>query len=265
MKKLKYIRIFGWDEGIIPIDFTSRLFHNSQNTLTYLEFNIEKIPTLPEIHLPNVEYCSFAFTEEHDSQIEEFSKFVKTILQNTDNSLKFYLSNIKKAPQIENHILTTYPENCLFSNYHFCSSNLPVIMGYFNNHIDNLEHVRFPSKILYLDIMIKDLKNPSAYGWKNYDKMFAMFPNLKGICLTEKQQSSDPKKNEWLDLNKALGSVDEEIQQIWTERISYLESQGVELLTEQNYIAIQKKILKQFKWGFHFFGTKSKFAPQSFY
>jgi hypothetical protein len=46
--------------------------------------------------------------------------------------------------------------------------------------------------------------------------------------------------------------MSEELQNIWKERIDYLENQGITIMSGDEYMAQIPKICKQTQWGFLF-------------
>merc|ERR1712034_31963 len=110
----------------------------------------------------------------------------------------------------------------------------------------SLQQGLYPSKIEYLHINVNDLNFPFEESWRNYKSILALCPKLKGIVIMM------DKNEQWVYLENVLEDMSEENQDIWKQRISYLKSIGIEIMTLHDYISKSTELCKESKWGFRF-------------
>merc|ERR1711964_969217 len=103
-----------------------------------------------------------------------------------------------------------------------------------------LQEYEFSHTIEYLKIAADD-------GWDNYKFIFALCPNLKGISIYTRENGEVP------DLKENFDRMSQEIKIIWNERIAYLKTKGIMLMTNEEYNDKIKELHHaESKWGFEF-------------
>jgi len=200
---------------------------------------------MPLISLPNVTKIHFHVMEKYQNEISNFNMFMKTIISNCQNLEKFYMYDVELCPPIVQYISDNYEEHCVVSNYTATSEILPTKMSTYHDLSDLTEGL-YPSKIEYLQTRVEDLNFPFEEPWRNYKSILAPCPNLKGILITMQ------KDEQWFTLKNELENMSEENQDIWKQRILYLQSIGVELMSSEDYRSKYEELCKESKWGFNF-------------
>jgi hypothetical protein len=227
-------------------NFLHQLFEKSKNTIKIIKFLGEKILPFPDVALPYVTEIGLKVTENYETQIEKFDKFMKSVVKNCEYLENFFVHGIEKSQQMANYITTNYPRHCVYSESCIRTSSLPMQVAY-SPHLSNLFEITnlFAIKALYLGT---NCNLPFENGWDHYKTILNFFPNLKSIYL--EHTINDEVQN----FNEAMKTISSENKKIWNERVAYLKSQGIEMI---NWNQTQEKI-KEFRkysgWGFIFQG-----------
>jgi hypothetical protein len=245
VKKLNYFALETDGSRLPPNfnDFLLQFLQNSQITLKTLYFF--EIINIPIISLPNVTEIYFHVIEEYQNEISNFDMFMKTTINNCQNLGKFIIYGVDLCPSIVQYIIEHYQEHCVVSHYTSASEILPTKMSDYHD-LSSLTQTLYPSKIEYLRIDMVDLNFPFEEPWRNYKSILALCSNLKGIEIMME------KDGQWFNLKNILGNMSEENQNIWEQRILYLKSIGVELMTDDEYIFKITELRKENQWGFEF-------------
>jgi len=201
---------------------------------------------IPMISLPNVITIQFHVIEEYQNEISNFEMFMKTIINNCQHLKKFIIYDVDFCPPIAHYISEHYQEHCVASDVSAASEILPTKMSMYDD-LSSLTRGLYPSKIEYLQIHLIDLNFPFQGPWRNYKSILALCPKLKGIVIVMN------KNEQWVFLQNALEDMSAENQDIWKQRISYLKSIGIELMSREEYIFKITELCKESKWGFKFY------------
>jgi hypothetical protein len=132
------------------------------------------------------------------------------------------------------YIEETYPENCLANSVLNVAKQLPIKSSY-SKSLSHLSKFKYPAKIEILEIRIHDLNFPFQHGWDNYQILFALCPKLKAVCF------STIKAGKGIDFYTIFDNLTPEKQNIWNQRISYLNSRGINVLTFAEFRNMRKK------------------------
>jgi hypothetical protein len=123
-----------------------------------------------------------------------------------------------------------YPEKCWVGFYPEVCRILPLK---FSNAVplSKLNTFHHTSQIEYLSVAT-EFNTPNEGGWDDYENTLALCPNLKGIIILEikGEQSIDLISSEY---------ITSENQHIWNERIAYLNSLNIEVITVEKYRQLQ--------------------------
>jgi hypothetical protein len=159
--------------------------------------------------------------------------------------ITFY--NIHKSSEMVKYIEETYPENCVSSISLRICKLLPVKVSHVRP-LSNLAEFRYPSKIEYLQIGIQNLNSPFSGGWQDYQTLFALCPKLKVVALWTINEEQG------IDVDAMLNKISEENQNIWIQRISYLNSCGINVTTSKKELGdiMKRDVWKNCKGGFRF-------------
>jgi predicted ATP-dependent endonuclease of OLD family len=115
-----------------------------------------------------------------------------------------------------------YPEKCWVGLHPTTCRALPLKFS----RVSPLSNLTFrhTSQIEYFEVESK-FNSPNEGGWDDYKTILALCPNLKGIHIVEKrgQQMIDL-------LSSEQNVVSSENQQIWNDRIKYLNSRNIEVM-----------------------------------
>merc|ERR1711964_781454 len=103
------------------------------------------------------------------------------------------------------------------------------------------------NKIEFLEFQVLDFNSPYKSGWQEYKTILALCPNLKKIRLWFKQNDI------YIDYEKAFENISKENQDIWQERVIYLNSCGIEIVGREGWDKYIEILLKNMKWGFEFY------------
>jgi hypothetical protein len=173
---------------------------------------------------------------------------VKTILKNSEELYHIDFYNINKSSEMVKYIEETYPENCVSSGSVRTCKLLPVKASQVRP-LSDLEDFRYLSKIEYLAVAIKNLNLPFSGGWQDYQTLFALCPKLKVVCLQTLN------KGKWVDVDAVLHKIPEKNQNIWKQRISYLNSRGIKvtILCKEYADIVKRDVWKKGKGMFRFF------------
>merc|ERR1711925_28465 len=98
----------------------------------------------------------------------------------------------------------------------------------------------------YLHINVNDFNFPFEEPWRNYKSIFALCPKLKGIAIAMN------KDEQCVFVENALEDMSEENQDIWKQRISYLKSIRIKLISLKEYMSKVTELCKESQWGFEF-------------
>merc|ERR1712034_99523 len=158
---------------------------------------------------------------------------------------QFFIYDVNDCPLIAQYISKNYQEHCVVSEYSAASEILPTKMSMYCD-LSSLTQGLYLSKIEYLQIKLLDLNFPFEEPWRNYKSILALCPKLKGIAITMY------KDEQWVNLENVLEDMSEENQDIWKQRISYLKSIGIDIMTLHDYISKSTELCKESKWGFRF-------------
>merc|ERR1712034_140367 len=250
VKKLNFI-YFELD-GDLPPNFDAFLLQflqNSQLTLKELYFQESTtIMNMPVISLSNVTRISFQVTGEYQNEISNFDMFMKTIIKNCQYLEGCIIYDVDDCPPIAQYISEYYQEHCVESAYSEASEILPTKMSMFSD-LSSLTQGLYLSKIEYLQIQMFDLNFPFEEPWRNYKSILALCPKLKGIAIIM------DKNEQWAYLKNVLEDMSAENQDIWKQRISYLKSIGIELMSRKEYKFKLAELSKERKWGFEFWAS----------
>jgi hypothetical protein len=129
-----------------------------------------------------------------------------------------------------------YPEKCWVGVYSATCRTLPLKISA-ASPLSNLTTYRHTSQIKYLAVPSK-FNAPNAGGWDDYKNALALCPNLKGICIVEMRGGQR---------NNLLSSehITSENKQMWNDRIAYLNSLNIEVMTEQQFCQQFKNYTKK--------------------
>lgn len=244
MKNLKQVK-FVVGNTIPPNfeDFLFQLFKKSQNTITTIRFLGEKLLPFPDVSLPYVEAIGLKVTENYDIQIENFDKFMMSVVKNCEYLEEIFVHGIQKSQQVANYIAENYPRHCVYSDSCTRTSTLPMQVTYCRN-LSYLSRITNPYgiKALYLKT---NYSLPFENRWDDHKIIFQLFPNLKSIYLEHDIDDTQ-------SFNEVMKTISSENQNIWKERVAYLKSQRIEMI---NCNQMQEKIIEFEKcsgWGFTF-------------
>jgi len=225
-------------------NFIGDLFKKSQNTITTIRFLGETILPFPDVSLPYVTKIALKVTEYYDGQIENFDKFMKSVLKSCEYLEEFFVHGIEKSQQMTNYIATNYPRHCVYSNDVLKTSTLPMQITFFLD-LSELSQITNPYEIKVLCSSI-NLSLPFEDGWDRYKTIFQLFPNLKFINLKHEREA------EVQSFDEAMKPISSENQTIWKERVAYLKSQGIEMINWNQTREKMKEFQKSSSWGFMF-------------
>jgi len=247
VKKLNYIWL--GSIGSLPSNFDFfllQLLQNSQITLNELYFAESKLFHLPTISLPNVTEISLDIGDEYENNISKIDILMQSITNNCEALEVFEVFIVGIPPNIAEYINDHYSDNCIVSNYDEASKIMPTKMS-FCSELSILQQFQYPSKIEYLDdVLVDDFSIPFADGWGNYQTYLSICPRLTGIYLFTQRDGKS------FDFEEVRGDISQENQDIWTGRITNLESQGIKNMTRNEYLMKGQELRKKNKWGFVF-------------
>lgn len=243
MKNLRKVKLIFTNNMPHNFDhFVHQVFQKSQNTLKVLSYNGSQMSAFPNVSLPYVTTICLKATENHNSQIAKFDKFMKNVLKHCEYLKEFYIQDIQEAPQMISHITVNYSNNCMYAQNQLVAQQLPVKIP-FCGPLGELSELRYPHAVKSLILRIS-LNNPFTGGWQNYKTMLALCPNLEAISMYVGENE--------LEYTTAIKTISSENQNIWKERIDYLNSCGVEMIDWEQLMEKQDEYTKLCKWGFTF-------------
>jgi hypothetical protein len=225
-------------------DFLYQLFEKSQNTIKVIDFHGEKILPFPDVALPYVTEIGLKVTENYETQIEKFDKFMKSVVKNCEYLENVFVHGIEKSQQMANYITTNYPRHCVYSTDLFETSNLPMQVTS-SGDLSDLSQITKPYAIKALHLST-NFSLPFEDRWGDYKSIFQLFPNLKFINLETEING------ELQSFHEAVKTISSENQNIWNERIAYLKSQGIQVVNWNQIEGKMKEFIKFSGWGFTF-------------
>jgi len=244
MKGLRSISI-GNDFDIIGDEiyekFIIEFLPNSKNTLCELR--------VPKLFLPNVSFPNLTDLTVADLNIsfDTFKTQFSQILKNVSDLKVFHIELFESTtPSILNYVISNYAEQCLVSYNKIAQFPVKIIYNSFDGLVDDCQ---FKSSLEYAHIFI-DLEDPDETNWNNFKNNIYDFNKLKGIHFYdyntfEGMQESDFYKPE----TNIYPHSFETFYSIWPNRIQFLKSHGIQILSKKEFDSKYKELSKKSKMG----------------
>lgn len=246
LKNSKNLQEMNFDQSATNIDlcaydlFIFKLCQKHKNTLQALSFRGHEIVTFPKIYFPYVTKIKLAMLANNNTQIENFKNFIENSTNFVENIETITIYDVDETLQIVDYIVQNYAEQCISSTIGGALRFLPLKHGCSLYH--DISNAKYPGSVVYLYLMLEDFNNPGQDWWNNYQYRLALFPNLKGIYITDRLNPNDPNMDTAISTN----------QENWGNIVSYLQSRGIEILSSKLFSEKRLHLWKQVKWGFMF-------------
>jgi hypothetical protein len=202
---------------------------------------------LPAISLPNLETIVICLSRSHKNEVDSFDylmkSFVSLMCENLQIACIFYVRNV---PQILKYMIKNY------ANHFVCAPTISVLehipLKVSHLKLENLAPYRYAPHIEYLILHINDVNTPFERGWNNYKEVLSFFPNLKGVTFYNNKKHTS--------LSTSLGFLSSTSQTIWQQRIDFLKSQNIKILSAREYSKIISELRESLSpsWTFQFGG-----------
>merc|ERR1712034_63262 len=139
-------------------------------------------------------------------------------------------------------IMKNYPNHFVFSPEISVLEHIPLKISHLK--LEDLAPYRYASHIEYLILHINNVDTPFERGWDNYKEILSFFPNLKGVTFYNNNEYISP----------SLRLLSPASQTIWQQRIDFLKSQNIKILSAEEYFGIISELRESLSpsWTFQF-------------